>query len=441
MTRRFWSFLGSLCVLTVSCTAPSERLLADSPNSAPTHGRSEHSENYLPVQRLSAEGSRGSGVDLAAGPDGTVWLLWAEKGAAQPDRGHASADDLYIAAWSSGASVPGAPIRVNSQVGEVKSSALSKAQVEVDDDGNVHVLYGANGRSSVTGKAVINVHYTRLRDGAFSTPIVVNSPAMNDNSATSHSDVSASATFAALAVSRVGHVHAFWIDTRLVDHTEAPGHLFAASSIDGGASWGYDRPLFDAVCPCCQPVVAVSEGRVWMSSRQVDRNGYRDPAIRFFDPDSQLVSEPVRVGKGRWKIEGCPLKATGLAVDGETVWASWYGQAEEPAGVWIAQRKTSGSPFTDDRPLHPSAVVSDAPVVVARGGKVWAAWHAKEGNSPRRVYISHRPAGGEFTQPKAVSSPSEAASYPALALAGDDLVVAWQQGDAIVATRFPAVTP
>ena len=96
MTRRFWSFLGSLCVLTVSCTAPSERLLADSPNSAPTHGRSEHSENYLPVQRLSAEGSRGSGVDLAAGPDGTVWLLWAEKGAAQPERGHASADDLYI---------------------------------------------------------------------------------------------------------------------------------------------------------------------------------------------------------------------------------------------------------------------------------------------------------------------------------------------------------
>lgn len=126
MNRRFWNFLGSLCLLTVLCTAPSEQLLADSPNSAPTSGRAGLGENYLPVQRLSAEGSRGSGVDLAAGPDGTVWLLWAEKGAAQPDRGHASADDLYIAAWSSGAPVPGAPIRVNSQVGEVKSSAQSR---------------------------------------------------------------------------------------------------------------------------------------------------------------------------------------------------------------------------------------------------------------------------------------------------------------------------
>lgn len=402
-------------------------------------GRVVRGPGYRPEARLSAEGRRGSGVDVATGPDGTAWLLWAEKGAAQPGRGHASADDLFIAAWPAGASAPGTPIRVNAQAGEVKSSALSKAQVEVDEEGNVHVLYGANGRSPMTGKAVINVHYTRLEDGGFSAPIVVNSPAENDNSATSHSDVSASATFAALAATGEGRLHAFWLDTRLVDHTEAPGHVFAASSLDGGASWSSDRPLFDAVCPCCQPVAAVGGGRLWMSSRQVDGDGHRDPAVRAYDADLQPLGEPVRVGEGRWKIEGCPLKATGLAVDGEATWAAWYGQAEEPAGAWIAHSRGPGEPFAGARPLHPAAAVSDAPVVVAREGAVWAAWHAKEGDGPRRVYVSHRPAGGEFSEPEAVSPPGETASYPVLALAGDDLVLAWQQGEAIVATRQPGV--
>ncbi|MGA1578939.1 MAG: hypothetical protein ACO39S_12255 [Steroidobacteraceae bacterium] len=418
-----------------------QEVVADGQHTGAKPGRVVRGPGYRPEARLSSEGRRGSGVDIAAGPDGTAWLLWTEKGEAQAGRGHASSDDLFLAAWPADAAAPGGAIRVNSRPGEVKSSALSKAQVEVDEYGNVHVLYGANGNSPVTGKAVINVHYTRMEDGGFAAPQVVNAPAGNDNSATSHSDVSASATFAALASAGAGQLHALWLDTRLVDHTEAPGHLFAASSDDGGKTWSTDRPLFDAVCPCCQPVVAVGSGRVWMSSRQVDGSGHRDPAIRVFDARLEPLSEPVRVSEGRWQIEGCPLKATGLAVDGEAAWAAWYGQAESPAGAWIARSAGVGQPFTDARPLHPEAAVSDAPVVVAREGAVWVAWHAKEGEEARRVYLSHRRAGGEFSQPVAISPAEVTASYPALALAGEDLVIAWQQGEAIVATRLPAALP
>ena len=75
---------------------------------------------------ISPGGVRASAVDIAYDAEGTAWLLWVQKGARIPGAGHASADDLYLTRWPADAP-PEAPIKVNTDTGQVRASALSIA--------------------------------------------------------------------------------------------------------------------------------------------------------------------------------------------------------------------------------------------------------------------------------------------------------------------------
>lgn len=376
---------------------------------------------------------------VAGAPDGSAYLLWVEKGAPQPGRGHASNDDLWLARWAPGAEAPGPAVRVNAEPGSAKASPVIRAQLEVGEDGTVHVLYPANGRSPVNGKPVVDVHYVRSTDGgrSFSRPQTLNSPSPNDLSASSHSDIAAAATFPALASATGGRVLAFWLDSRHVVHAEDPSDVYAAVSADGGRTWSTDRRLFGGqVCECCQPVAARSADAVLLSSRHVDDDGHRDPIVSRVSLDLDKVDDPVRIGTRRWAIEGCPMKATSVAADGERVYVAWYSQADEPAGVWFAISEDGGRSFDAGRPLHPQAEIADAPVIaVGHDGRVHVAWHAKAGGE-RRIFLARSTdRGRSFAAPIAVSAGEESAGYPSIAAAGDRLVLVWQQGSAGYAAR------
>jgi hypothetical protein len=377
---------------------------------------------------------------VAGGPDGTVYLLWVEKGAPQPARGHASNDDLYLARWAPGATAPEPAVRVNPEPGSAKASAVVRAQLEVGDDGTVHVLYPANARSPVNGKPVVDVRYARSLDGgrSFSQPLTLNSPSPNDLSASSHSDIAAAATFPALATAAGGRVLAFWLDSRHVAHAEDPSDLYAAVTADGGRTWSADRRLFGGqVCECCQPVAVQGAGAVLLSSRHVDGAGHRDPIVSRVALDLQSVGAPARIGTRRWEIEGCPMKATALAAAGERAYVAWYSHADEPAGVWFAISEDGGRSFDAGRPLHPQAAVADAPVIaVGRAGRVAVAWHAKAGGERRIYVVQSLDMGKNFTAPVAVSAGEEPAGYPSIAAVGDQLLLAWQQGTAGYAMRL-----
>lgn len=400
-------------------------------------------ERSVVVSRVS-EQAAAVAPRVAVAPDGTSYLLWVEKGPAQPGRGHASEDDLYLARWPADQAAPLPPVRINPVPGSAKASAVIRPQLILGPTGTLHVLYPANARSPVNGKPVIDVHYQRSRDGglSFSAPATLNSPSPNDLTASSHSDVAAAASFPALAAGPAGQVLALWLDSRHVVHAEDPSDVYAAVSADDGVRWSPDRRLFGGqVCECCQPVAAATSDAVLLSSRHVDGEGHRDPILSRIGYDLAVAADAARIGMGRWDIEGCPMKATAVAADSRRVYVAWYSQADAPAGVWFAASTDGGRRFDAGRPLHVEAEVADAPVIAVEGeGRVVAAWHAKAGGD-RRIYMARSDDGGRtFSSPVALSPADEPAGYPSIATDSGRTVVTWQQGKTVRALRLDAAT-
>ena len=385
---------------------------------------------------ISPEGVRATAVDVAYDSQGTAWLLWVQKGARIPGAGHASADDLYLTRWPSDGP-PEPPIRVNSDPGSVRASVLSRARIAVDSDDRVHALYPVAGTSPVHGKPVINIRYQRLHPPLATVATQLNTPAENDLSSTSHSNVGSAATFLSLSAAPSGHLYALWIDSRHSEFTESNSWVYGARSGDGGDTWSADTPMYESVCPCCQPDSAWAGDHLLVSSRLVDEASHRDPHLMRFDAALAQQGAPARVGEARWQIEGCPLKRISVAGSSAREFVAWYAETENPKGVWLARRDTNQAAFSDYQALHPEALVSDAPASAAGGNTLWVAWHAKTENAERGIYlVTSTDAGNTLSAPERISGP-EAAAYPALTLNANEGIISWEAGGRIVALRRP----
>lgn len=386
---------------------------------------------------ISPEGVRATAVDVAYDSQGTAWLLWVQKGARIPGAGHASADDLFLTRWPSDGP-PDAPIQVNADPGVVRASALSRARIAVDSEDRVHALYPVADISPVHGKPVINIRYQGLHPMRAAQQL--NTPAENDLSSTSHSNVGSAATFLSLSAAPSGEVFALWIDSRHSEFTESNSWVYGTRSTDGGASWSTDTALYASVCPCCQPDSAWAGDHLLVSSRLVDESSHRDPHVARLDRALTPQDAVSRVGEARWQIEGCPLKRISVAGSETHEFVAWYAETESPKGVWLAQRGTDDAVFSDYRPLHADALVSDAPAIAAHGGRLWVAWHAKTEDAERGVFLStSADDGNTLATPERVSG-IEAAAYPAVALSEREGIISWESGGRIVALRRQLAT-
>ena len=382
---------------------------------------------------ISPEGMRASAVDIAYDAEGTAWLLWVQKGTRIPGAGHASADDLYLTRWPADAP-PNAPIKVNADRGQVRASALSRARIAIDSNGGVHALYPVADVSPLHGKSVINIRYQSLSTDA--EPIQLNTPAENDLSSTSHSNVGSAATFLSLSAGPDNDLYALWIDSRHSEFTESNSWVYGSRSGDNGATWSTDTPLFEQVCPCCQPDTVWSHNQLLVSSRQVDAESHRDPHIHRVAADLASTEAAVRVGHGRWQLEGCPLKRISVAAGSEQEYVAWYAEMETPKGVWLGRRSTQDESFGDYTPLHPDAAVSDAPATAAHGEALWVVWHAKTADAGRGIYLSTSEDGGALmSPPERLSGRDGTAAFPAIALTEREAIIGWETGGQIVAIR------
>ena len=382
---------------------------------------------------ISPEGVRASAVDIAYDTEGTAWLLWVQKGERIPGAGHASADDLYLTRWPADAP-PDVPVKVNADTGQVRASALSRARIAVDSTDGVHALYPVADVSPIHGKPVINIRYQPLSPDA--EPIQLNTPAENDLSSTSHSNVGSAATFLSLSAGPNNDLYALWIDSRHSAFTESNSWVYGARSTDNGTSWSEDTPLFEQVCPCCQPDTIWSNNQLLVSSRQVDAESHRDPHIHRVAADLASTDDPVRVGYGRWQLDGCPLKRISVAAGSEQEYVAWYAEMETPKGVWLGRRDNADQNFSDYTPLHPDAAVSDAPATAAHGNALWVVWHAKTADAGRGIYLSISEDGGaSMSTPERLSGVDGSAAFPAIALNDREAIIGWETGGRIVAVR------
>ena len=120
-----------------------------------------------------------------------------------------------------------------------------------------------------------------------------------------------------------GSLYCVWLDLR---HDKM--EVYGAASKDGGASWQGERLVYrspdGAVCTCCQPQCAYDHAGTLHVMWRNDVGGNRDMYLISSPDNGKSFGKAVKLGKGTWPLDRCPMDGGGLAPTGDgklvTVW-------------------------------------------------------------------------------------------------------------------------
>lgn len=211
----------------------------------------------------------------------------------------------------------------------------------------------------------------------------------------------------AMAADAEGHLAAVWLDLR-----SAGTRLYGAFSNDSGATWSKNLLVYESsggtICQCCHPsLLALGKGEFAVMFRNVQGDSRDMYLLRLRDRD--VVSTPVKVGAGSWKINACPMDGGGLALSGDRILTAWR-RGEE---IFLAK---AGDP---EMRIGAGKDVT----LTTRGDTAFAIWTQ---------------AGGvELWKSGQVESLSKNGAFPVLASLPDgDVLAAWEENGAISLRRL-----
>ena len=214
-----------------------------------------------------------------------------------------------------------------------------------------------------------------------------------------------------MAAGGKGMLFAAWLDLR-----GKGTRLYGSTSPDGGATWSPNALVYESpsgsVCECCHPTAAIdAQGRIFVLFRN-SIDGNRDMYLTRSDDVGKTFGPAAKLGAGTWKLNACPMDGGALQVgaDGKplSIWRR-EGEVFLSAGTNVEQRIGAGR--------HPILVTTP------RGPAM--AW--TEGKQLKVVAPGRK---------DAITIESDAAYPSMVALPSGAVLLAWEQGGAIVVRRL-----
>jgi hypothetical protein len=400
---------------------------------------------------VSDAARRSASPDLAIGPDGSINLIWVDKGTNQPEDPHAAHkpaappagghgshkayNDLYFARSTDGGKTFTKPLRINTRDGELWGFATSKPRIAVSKTGTIHIFYHANRNEASAEQQAVDARYTRSTDGGktFATPRTLNATNLKGYDG----PAGEAHCFGTMGVAPNGDVHAYWIDTRHMKSDKDNGAVYGVVSRNDGKTFEPERAVFmNEACPCCQLGLTFSpDSKVYFSMRSVFADGTRNGTVALSTDGGKSFGQRTAVSDQRWNIAACPLKPTTLTTDAAgRVYAVWYAGEMQPAGVYFARSDDGGKSFAQRQRMHADAKQSDhAQIVVGKDGRVVVVWDGRTGDARRIYWRASTDNGQTFGAVKELDAPAGTADYPVLGIGkSGEVVVAWQQNSQIL---------
>ncbi|MBK5279117.1 MAG: exo-alpha-sialidase [Bacteroidia bacterium] len=187
---------------------------------------------------------------------------------------------------------------------------------------------------------------------------------------------------ASVGSDQVDIFYATWLDLR----DDNKNKVYLSKSLRGGVQWEENVLVYrspdSTVCECCQPTIAVSGENVFVMFRNW-LNGSRDMYVAKSGNQSIQFSEPVKIGEGTWKLNGCPMDGGGLTVynTGEVmstwrregdVFISSMNQGERKLGSGkqsdIASSGSNyGVTWSDEEQIYFASSAQPKPFVIGKG--------------------------------------------------------------------------
>jgi hypothetical protein len=396
---------------------------------------------------LSVPGRASATPSIAA--DGQfVAVVW---GGTLPD----GATDVFLAVSRDGGRAFGTPVRVNNVPGDARLNGEQPPHVGViprtGADPAIIVVWTTKGPKGST------LLQSRSDDGGrtFTSAAIVPG-----------TDTAGNRGWEAIAVEPNGRVDAVWLDHRELasdstmaashhDHSQhaAAGARPAGSKPDGVAmaqksklyfasldGSAVPRAVTGGVCYCCKTaLVGGSGGKVYAAWRHVYPGNLRDMAFTMSRDGGRTFAAPIRVSEDKWVLEGCPDDGPAMVVDGRqrihVVWPTLVNEQTAPSAessetiALFYATSSDGLNFTPRQRIPTEGLPHHPRIVAAADGSLTVAWDEQTKGS-RRIAVA-RAARADKGLPsfrRELLTSEGPAIYPALAVAGGDVIAVWTSG-------------
>ena len=166
--------------------------------------------------------------------------------------------------------------------------------------------------------------------------------------------------------------------------------FFASSSDGGRSFSANQRLAKEACPCCKTAVTASKDGRVFASWRQVLPGEFRHIALAASEDGGKTFSSPVIVSDDRWMTASCPVSGPSLSATNDgALRVVWYTEGERGApGLYWAESRDNGKKFSESRPLAKGQARGN-PLLLANGEKgATVIWESNEGGAARVMSAS-----------------------------------------------------
>jgi hypothetical protein len=235
-----------------------------------------------------------------------------------------------------------------------------------------------------------------------------------------------SRNFHALHVGHDGTIYVAWLESG----ASGKSGTFITHSTDGGTTWNVPvRVAQEEACPCCRTAIATArDGTLYLAWRAVAAGNVRDIVIATSKDRGATWTSPAAVHADNFIIDGCPHAGPSMRTDSAgRLHIAWWTGAEGRAGVYYA-RAEQGANFGSAIEMSRGRLVRPSHVQLAvDGNDIAVAWDDGIASVPRVMLRASRDGGQSFSDPSLVSDLAAAGMFPVLMLGGDSVTVAWSQ--------------
>lgn len=217
-----------------------------------------------------------------------------------------------------------------------------------------------------------------------------------------------------------------WIDGRATNpQTEQGDMSLRSTSYDANGKQLGETIVNPRVCECCSTASAQTSEGVIVAYRGRDASNVRDIWV------SRLVgghwAAPVDVHRDGWKLDACPINGPAISALGNNVAVAWFNAKGNQGHAFVAFSRDAGKSFDPPIKVDDAGSFGRLGVSMLDDGTAAVSWiEAAKPRSQFRVRIVNP--SGQLSAPTVIAgAPGE--RYPRLSRVGNELALAWSDGE------------
>ena len=241
--------------------------------------------------------------------------------------------------------------------------------------------------------------------------------------------------FATLSPSGPDGLQMIWLDGRnMAGHDEATAELHSAMTLRFAEFDSAGRMLeaveLDArTCACCQTSAVNTESGLLVAYRDRTPEEIRD--IMLLRRTDGRWQEPEPVSQDNWHIEACPVNGPSLDARDKRMAVAWFSGAENFPKVQVAFARDDGSAFGTPLRVDTGRALGRVDVVLLDDYAALVSW-VELADKDAQVVVRQVHQDGRMGMPETLVrvDPSRLSGFPRMVRRGDDVLIAWTEGDA-----------